>query len=203
MLNEDMKEKTKIIERLHKAEIRNIELENTIKTLQTRIEQLPMQSSTSYDKPSHVHSYNNEGDDELIIGMRKRVTKFVLGRIDNELNKLESNFNNTWSESQNSQTKANMYQQNIVETPNYSHNHWNYNHAHSQQHWNYNQTHPQHHGEIQSQNSAHENWYEHDNTPFRNSESGQNICTDNLIEIQPLGQPAEPNPKSEISMQYM
>ncbi|CAC5417021.1 unnamed protein product [Mytilus coruscus] len=156
MLNEDMKEKTKIIERLHKAEIRNIELENTTKTLQTRIEQLPMQSSPSYDKPTHVHSYNNEGDDELIIGMRKRVTEFVLGRIDNELNKLESNFDNTWS--QNDQTRANMYQHcNIVETPNYSHNHWNYDHAYSQQHRNYNHIHPQQHGEIQSQNIAHEN----------------------------------------------
>ncbi|CAG2196849.1 unnamed protein product [Mytilus edulis] len=138
--------------------------------------------------------------------MRKGVTKFVLGRIDTELNKLESNVNNTWSESQNDQTRANPYQQNILDTPNYSHNQWHYDDTHSQQLWNFSHTHPQQHGELQSQNIAHENSYhsyEHDYVSFGNLESGQYMCKDNIIEIQPLILPTEPNPKLEISKQAL
>ena len=69
------------MERLHKAEIHNIELENTIKTLHTRIEMLQSQSKyQNYNSVNNSPAYDET--DELVIGMRKHVTKYVLNRID-------------------------------------------------------------------------------------------------------------------------
>ncbi|VDI19069.1 Hypothetical predicted protein [Mytilus galloprovincialis] len=66
------------MDRSHKAEIRNIELENTIKTLQTRIKQISIIPVVNNCNPTTIQSKNKDEEDELIIGMRKRVTKFVL-----------------------------------------------------------------------------------------------------------------------------
>ena len=172
MLNEDMKEKTKVMDRLHKAEIRNIELENTIKTLQTRIEQIPINSVVNNSNPTNSQSKIKEEEDELIIGMRKRVTKFVLNKIDKELNKLESN--NDHSE-HNTETSSNP--QYNYERQNYSDNYWNYNNGYSGQ---YRDTQPYY--------NYHHNWqqgHNEDSSSYQNTEITHNICTDNLIEIQP------------------
>lgn len=90
MVQEDLKEKVKIMERLHKAEIHNIELENTIKTLHTRIEMLQMQTTNSNSGPTSNNKQPLDETDELVVGMRKRVTRYVLNRIDDELDKLEN-----------------------------------------------------------------------------------------------------------------
>ncbi|XP_071153609.1 GATA zinc finger domain-containing protein 14-like [Mytilus edulis] len=172
MLNEDMKEKTKIMDRLHKAEIRNIELENTIKTLQTRIEQIPINSVVNNSNPTNSQSKIKEEEDELIIGMRKRVTKFVLNKIDKELNKLESNSDHS---EHNTETSSNP--QYNYERQNYSDNYWNYNNGYSGQ---YRDTQPYY--------NYHHNWqqgHNEDSSSYQNTEITHNICTDNLIEIQP------------------
>jgi hypothetical protein len=51
MLNEDAKEKSKILDRLFKAESRNCELEQTVKTLNRRIEILEELTKTDLFSP--------------------------------------------------------------------------------------------------------------------------------------------------------
>jgi hypothetical protein len=72
ILNDSTSEKTKLLDRLFKAETRNLELENTVKTLYNKIE-------TSENKPSNNTSNNENTDscDELVAGIREKVTKFV------------------------------------------------------------------------------------------------------------------------------
>ena len=84
ILNDSTSEKTKLLDRLFKAETRNLELENTVKTLYNKIE-------TSENKPSSNTSNNvNSGScDDLVIGIREKITKFVLNKVENELNKLQ------------------------------------------------------------------------------------------------------------------
>jgi hypothetical protein len=60
-----------------------LELENTVKTLYNKIE-------TSENKPSNNTSNNENTDscDELVAGIREKVTKFVLSKVENELNRI-------------------------------------------------------------------------------------------------------------------
>jgi hypothetical protein len=83
ILNDSTSEKTKLLDRLFKAETRNLELENTVKTLYNKIE-------TSENKPSNNTSNNENTDscDELVAGIREKVTKFVLSKVENELNRI-------------------------------------------------------------------------------------------------------------------
>jgi hypothetical protein len=83
ILNDSTSEKTKLLDRLFKAETRNLELENTVKTLYNKIE-------TSENKPFNNTSNNENTDscDELVAGIREKVTKFVLSKVENELNRI-------------------------------------------------------------------------------------------------------------------
>jgi hypothetical protein len=83
ILNDSTSEKTKVLDRLFKAETRNLELENTVKTLYNKIE-------TSENKPSNNTSNNENTDscDELVAGIREKVTKCVLSKVENELNRI-------------------------------------------------------------------------------------------------------------------
>lgn len=90
MLNDDSKEKEKILERLFKAENRNLELELTVKTLNRRIsllEEQPKHPMTEQASSKHSNS-SNGSTDELITGVRDKVTRYVLSKIDSELDKL-------------------------------------------------------------------------------------------------------------------
>lgn len=84
ILNDSTSEKTKLLDRIFKAETRNFELENTVKTLYNKIE-------TSENKPSCNTSNNvNSGSfDKLVVGIREKITKFVLNKVENELNRLQ------------------------------------------------------------------------------------------------------------------
>lgn len=95
MINEDLKEKIRIMDRLHQSEMRNLELENTIKTLYTQIESLQQQSSFTQNYQENRKTREQNGEDEIVAGLRNRVTKFVLNRIDKELNKMESSADET------------------------------------------------------------------------------------------------------------
>ena len=74
MLNEDAKEKSKILDRLFKAESRNSELEQTVKTLNRRIEILEEHMKTDHQKniPSGVKNRETlSSTDELIKGVHE------------------------------------------------------------------------------------------------------------------------------------
>ena len=88
MINEDMKEKTKLLDRLHRSEIRNMELENTIKTLYTRIDSMQIRPCPENTPQTDVNKHA-DSNDELLKGMRERVTKYLLRKIDNEIGELE------------------------------------------------------------------------------------------------------------------
>ncbi|CAC5379561.1 unnamed protein product [Mytilus coruscus] len=92
MINENMKEKTNILDRLHKAEFRNLELENTIKTLYTKIESF--QNRQNQHPPEHQNT-TSTATDNLVIGIREKVTKYVLSKVDDEMNKLQNENKNT------------------------------------------------------------------------------------------------------------
>ena len=90
MLNDDSKEREKILDRLFKAESRNNELVQTVNTLTQRIsmlEGLTDQSSNKFQKTA-ANSVETNSTDELIIGLRDKVTRFVLTKIDRELDAL-------------------------------------------------------------------------------------------------------------------
>ncbi|VDI13171.1 Hypothetical predicted protein [Mytilus galloprovincialis] len=83
-INDKAKEKTRLLDKLHKAESRNLELELTIKTLSKRIEILENQSSNN-----STSNNNNSSTDDLILAVRDKVTRFVLRKVENELDKLD------------------------------------------------------------------------------------------------------------------
>lgn len=94
MVNEDLREKIQIMDRLHQSEIRNIELENTIKTLYTQIENLKQRTNVTNSDTNNRSPITNR-EDEIIIGLRNRVTKFVLNRLDKEFDQMEKSLDNT------------------------------------------------------------------------------------------------------------
>lgn len=159
MINDDMKDRTKIMERLHQAEMRNLELENTIKTMSIQIENLQSRKGNSINKDNTAEHSDNENDN-LIHGIRNRVTNLVLKRIDNELCKVEKEFDNS---DRNHQTNDyRLYSE-------------GYNHYYDWAHYNYYQYQP---SQIQ-QNSVDSGT--HEDRTF----SQQSICPENLIQIQP------------------
>ncbi|CAC5402801.1 RAG2 [Mytilus coruscus] len=83
-INDEAKEKTRLLDRLHKAESRNLELELTIKTMNKRIELLENQSSNN-----GTINNNNSSTDDLILAVSDKVTRFVLRKVENELDKLD------------------------------------------------------------------------------------------------------------------
>ncbi|CAC5375424.1 unnamed protein product [Mytilus coruscus] len=66
-INDEAKEKTRLLDRLHKAESRNFELELTIKTMNKRIELLENQNS------NNCTSNNNSRTDDLILAVREKL----------------------------------------------------------------------------------------------------------------------------------
>jgi hypothetical protein len=88
MIYDDYEEKTKILDRLYKAEHRNFEFEQTIKRLNRRItivesQQLNHTSQESTCNTQRVHNTNTT--DKVSIGVRDKVTKYVLTKIYKEL----------------------------------------------------------------------------------------------------------------------
>lgn len=167
MINDEIKDKIKIMERLHIAEMRNTELENTIKTLNARIE-----ISATTTNVNNTNKHNDNASDDLVIGIRDRVTKIVLNKIDNELNKMENNDRSNETETKNydyEQFSAHNQNQQYMTT-----NGLNYNYGH---HWNY---YPQYHYENETVYSQ------------QNS-----VCVDNLVQINP--EPTNQNVKKTVS----
>ncbi|CAC5411733.1 unnamed protein product [Mytilus coruscus] len=103
MINENMMEKTNILDRLHKAEFRNLELENTIKTLYTKIESF--QNRQNQHPPEHQNTTSTATDD-LVIGIPEKVTKYVLSKVDDEINKLQNENKNTNNDTLNRQNQT-------------------------------------------------------------------------------------------------
>lgn len=156
MINDEMKDKLRIMERLHNAEIRNLERENTIKNLTTHVEN----DNSKLHVNNNTTKQSNNDTDDIVLGMRNRVTKFVLNRIDSELNKLEDEFTqknvNTEFKYVPSSTPSSLHY-----NPHNNPYDWSYQNNYNQ--WEYGYTNYQ----------SHETDY-----------SGQtNICTDNLIQI--------------------
>ncbi|CAC5400783.1 unnamed protein product [Mytilus coruscus] len=119
-INESLSEKTKVLDRLFKAETRNLELEQTVKNLFTRIETLEAYKTTQGDGGTFHSIPNTENkfspdctsSDKLIVGIRDKVTNYVLGKVDEELNKL---LNNSCDRSSNPEqfnpSQESLYQQ--------------------------------------------------------------------------------------------
>jgi hypothetical protein len=65
MINDEMKDKLRIMERLHNAEIRNLELENTIKTLTTRV----VNDNPKHHVNDNTTKRSNSDTDDIVVGM--------------------------------------------------------------------------------------------------------------------------------------
>ncbi|CAG2253629.1 unnamed protein product [Mytilus edulis] len=111
---------------------RNLELEQTVKTLFTRIETLEAYKTTQGNGGT-IHSIPNTEDkvshdstssDKLIVGIRDKVTNYVLGKVDEELNKLLNNSCNRSSNSEqfNSSQQSYDQQKSFVQPHQYSPN---------------------------------------------------------------------------------
>ncbi|CAC5361138.1 unnamed protein product [Mytilus coruscus] len=75
ILNENATEKTTLLDRILKAESKNMELEHTIKTLHQAID-------------SQINKKEGDSSDDIVVGIRDRVTKYVLTKVDQELSQL-------------------------------------------------------------------------------------------------------------------
>ncbi|CAG2244625.1 unnamed protein product [Mytilus edulis] len=75
ILNENATEKTTLLDRILKAESKNIELEHTIRTLNQAID-------------SKIKMKEENSSDDIVVGIRDRVTKYVLTKVDQELSQL-------------------------------------------------------------------------------------------------------------------
>jgi len=104
LINENDKDRTKLLSYVTKLENRNHELFLHIQTLQTRIEQVELypthtnhqtheQKTQQHDhKETNINSSPNSGSD-IMKAMHDRVTNFVLTQIDIQLQHLENNMN--------------------------------------------------------------------------------------------------------------
>ena len=102
ILNDSTSEKSRLLNRLFKAEARNMELEMTIKTLNSnvheptdsnvhRVNVLNNTPTNAADNSSSTNTTNyNTSCDDLVEGIMDRVTRFVLSKIDAELDKLQN-----------------------------------------------------------------------------------------------------------------
>jgi len=98
-VNEKLKDKTKLIDYIHKIEARNMELEQTIKTMNRKIlileeKQQNMLPNISNSEPQNLTNCKDESDD-LLLQVRSKVTKFIVNKIENELDKLSCNLSDT------------------------------------------------------------------------------------------------------------
>jgi hypothetical protein len=82
-INENTNDRTRLLDRLYQAETRNLELEQTLKTLNQKID------STGQKDLDTPMGNNKESCDEIILGIREKITRFVLSKVDQELNKLQ------------------------------------------------------------------------------------------------------------------
>ena len=94
-MNEKLKDKTKLIDYIHKIEVRNMELEQTIKTMNRKIlileeNQQNMLPNKTNSEPQNLINCKDESDD-LLLQVRSKETKFIVNKIENELDKLTCN----------------------------------------------------------------------------------------------------------------
>lgn len=170
MINDEIKNKTNIMDRLHKAEMKNLEMEHTISTLNRQIENLQAKS-TNENSRSHNNDFqhrnnNKDESDELVVNMRNRVTKFVLQRIDNELNKMSTQYEQCSNEERKTSDWSGNY---------YIHNSDYYSN-------NTNQYHPYYY--AGTNNTANPHDYSTYNETYRQDCEPMNIASDKPTQIQ-------------------
>ncbi|CAC5419842.1 unnamed protein product [Mytilus coruscus] len=93
-VNEKLKERIKLIEYLHQLETRNIELEQTIKTMNRNVIILEENHQNHFslrNEKSESVKLNSDNSDEILLQVRNKVTTFIVSRIENELDKLTDN----------------------------------------------------------------------------------------------------------------
>lgn len=93
---ETLKDHSRLEDYVNKTEARNHELEQTIRTLQRKIvvlESKPNTNESIQDKVYQTNIPTTAGvtpSDELILGVREQVTRFILKKVSNELTQLEN-----------------------------------------------------------------------------------------------------------------
>jgi chromosome segregation ATPase len=76
ILNENTNDRTQLLDQLYQAETRNLELEQTLKTLNQKI------YNTGQKDLDTSMGNNKESCDEIILGIREKITRFVLSKVD-------------------------------------------------------------------------------------------------------------------------
>ena len=111
LLNEDSKDRTKLMSYVTKLENQNQELNMHIRTLQKRIEQI--EDKTTHKEKTNIpqqhdnHSINlAPNNSSLLHSIQDRVTSFVLKQIDKQLQQLENNMTTTITEQNTSNTDS-------------------------------------------------------------------------------------------------
>ncbi|CAC5377146.1 unnamed protein product [Mytilus coruscus] len=187
-VNEKLKEKTKLIEYLHQLEARNTELEQTIKTMNRKIiifEENQNNSSLRNEKSEsgNLNSHRDNSDD-LLVQVRNKVTKFIVGRIENELDKLTDNLcgnNDKWKDTQNLLNQQNVNGNSEIQ---YSQHNWGYQ--------NYYQQYPYY---YDHQNLYYTDSYVNENEGYSDSsqDNNQTVSHANLIDVLALNNQLKTN----------
>jgi len=177
-----MTEKTRILDRMYKADSRNLEMEHTVKNLQNRIEVLESRK-TLQENGGNFHSIPEtekeknccptRENDELVLGIREKVTRFILGKVENELNKLQNHDCEVTPKTNINEQRQEYYNQQQSCIPIY--NQWSSSYC---QDWtnDYNQYNSH---QSNGQETEHSQRYINDD---------KNKCRDNLIELTPGGE---------------
>ncbi|CAG2231635.1 unnamed protein product [Mytilus edulis] len=89
ILNDKSNDKSSILDRLFKAESRNLELEQSLKTLNQCLDNSVKNQAHMDSKTTDNHKQKQPAED-LIRGIHERVTEYVLKKVDRELSLLQS-----------------------------------------------------------------------------------------------------------------
>ncbi|CAC5416674.1 unnamed protein product [Mytilus coruscus] len=194
-LNEKLKEKTKLIEYLHQLETRNTELELTIKTMNRKIiileENHQNNLSLRHEKSQSVKLNSHSG--ELLVQVRNKVTKFIVRRIENELDKLTNNLSENNDKTKDTQNLLNQQNVNGNSENHYSQHNWGYQNCYQQYPYTYYYDHQNSYytESNETENEGYSNSYvkcDHENQWPRDSsqDNNQNVSHANLIDVLAL-----------------
>ncbi|CAG2231328.1 unnamed protein product [Mytilus edulis] len=191
-VNEKLKEKTKLLDYLHQIEARNLELEQTIKTMNRKIiilEENQNNSSLRNEKSEsgNLNSHRDNSED-LLVQVRNKVTKFIVDKIENELDKLSDNI--TESNDKSKDTQNHVYQQNVKDNSEnqYSQHNWdyqNYYHQYPYYYDHHNSYYINNYGTVNESHSDSESRCDYENQWFQDTspDNTQTVTHSNLIDV--------------------
>ncbi|CAC5418944.1 unnamed protein product [Mytilus coruscus] len=146
-------------------------------------------------KKSESGNLNSRSDnsDELLVQVRNKVTKFIVGRIENELDKLTDNLSESNDKTKDTQNLLNQQNVNGNSENHYSQHNWGYQNCYQQYPYTYYYDHQNSYytDSYETENEGYSNSYvrcDHENQWPRDSsqDNNQNVSHANLIDVLAL-----------------